>query len=170
MELMVIQPRSCGECRACCTVLGVRELEKPNYQRCDHECAKGCAIYASRPQTCRDYYCMWAQGLIEGDERRRPDKLGVVFDLNVTLDGSFVRAWEVWPGARQNSAAHYLLEKTIAKKRWDVQVMWIDRALGEKWNLMPDTAHEMIEAENKRLTAALEPQINELIIKTTNLS
>jgi hypothetical protein len=42
-------------------------------------CSKGCAIYANRPPTCKEWECEWLIGrLTEGD---RPDKLGAIFDL-----------------------------------------------------------------------------------------
>lgn len=70
--------RACGDCAACCMVLGVRELDKPACQRCDHQVAKGCGVYAERPSSCRVYRCAWLDGL--GERRDRPDRLGVVLD------------------------------------------------------------------------------------------
>lgn len=73
--------RSCGDCRACCTVLGVRDVApepKPAFQRCAHECEAGCAIYDTRPHTCRVYRCAWLDGM--DDESSRPDLLGVILD------------------------------------------------------------------------------------------
>jgi hypothetical protein len=107
----VIDFRPCGECQACCTVVGIKELNKPAFQRCGHQCESGCDIYEDRPETCRGYYCLWAAGLLEGDERRRPDRLGVIFDFR-PLDNServatgkdlAIQAWEVWPGALADS-------------------------------------------------------------------
>lgn len=38
----------------------VHELSKPANTWCTHcETAKGCAIYADRPQSCRVYECLW---------------------------------------------------------------------------------------------------------------
>lgn len=72
--------RECGECSVCCTLLGVPELVKPRGQKCLHECGpKGCAIYEQRPKPCRDFNCLWRQGLFS--EALRPDRLGVMFTV-----------------------------------------------------------------------------------------
>lgn len=60
--------RECGQCTACCTMLGVTELRKPVNIACDHVCEQGCSIYNSRPQTCRDWSCDWKNGLIPGED------------------------------------------------------------------------------------------------------
>lgn len=86
MEIEQIDPKPCGECKACCTTLGVEELQKGNYQPCHNECPTGCAIYDQRPNSCRAYHCGWAGRWVEGDERRRPDKLGVIFDFHIAQD------------------------------------------------------------------------------------
>lgn len=91
-----ILDRACGECRACCTVLGIPEIQKPAGQPCPHECPGGCSIYASRPKPCQDYECLWRQGLM-GDEMR-PDRSGIVVDAPASRI-LFVR--EVWPEASQ---------------------------------------------------------------------
>lgn len=70
--------RTCGACQACCTVLGVKPLDKPAFQRCAHQCAKGCGIYETRPDPCRLYACGWVEGF--GQRRDRPDRLGVILD------------------------------------------------------------------------------------------
>jgi hypothetical protein len=105
----IVQFRGCDGCQACCTVVGVQELGKVHWTRCQHQCSDGCAIYENRPGSCHGYSCLWATGLLEGDEERRPDRLGVIFDLRT--DGSesgdsvkpgdrvIIQAWEVWPGA-----------------------------------------------------------------------
>jgi len=107
--------RACGECTACCTILAVDDLKKGNYQPCVHECG-GCAIYDSRPSTCRTWSCGWLLGRIEGDERRRPDKIGLIFNRE-KLAGKFMTvAIEVWPGAAKESSNAYLLRKMSQEK------------------------------------------------------
>ncbi|XAL98153.1 hypothetical protein OT109_11150 [Phycisphaeraceae bacterium D3-23] len=74
--------RECGSCTACCTVLAIEPLSKPAFSDCAHACGDlssggGCAIYADRPDCCRDFACLWLQGHMAHDDR--PDKLGVVF-------------------------------------------------------------------------------------------
>jgi hypothetical protein len=75
--LPVIPSRSCSECRLCCRILAVYELKKPRGEWCGHACEKGCGIYETRPQSCRDFACFWLQGMFE--ESERPDKTKVVF-------------------------------------------------------------------------------------------
>ncbi len=70
--------RCCGDCRECCQALAIPELEKPCFQTCAHMEAAGCSVYADRIQACRSYECLWlALGL--GEERDRPDLLGLIF-------------------------------------------------------------------------------------------
>jgi uncharacterized protein len=68
--------KSCGPCTLCCSALHITELNKPAGPACEH-CANGCAIYATRPQVCRDFECDWLT------ERAlpitlRPDRVGVI--------------------------------------------------------------------------------------------
>src|SRR5688572_10712451 len=46
----------CGECTACCDVIGVDAVGKPYYARCPHldpgKIGAACAVYADRPRTC----------------------------------------------------------------------------------------------------------------------
>jgi hypothetical protein len=117
--------RSCGDCQACCTVVGVQELSKPHWTRCRHQCGTGCAIYEERPRSCRGYSCLWAAGLLDGDERRRPDRLGIIFDLRTAEhtasnsvrpgDRVVIQVWEVWPGALDQPTAAGLVNR-IAEK------------------------------------------------------
>jgi hypothetical protein len=71
---------SCGPCAACCDVLGVRELGKPYYARCPHV-RGGCTIYETRPQMCRTFHCCWMLGMLGAQTQRRPDQLGLMFNV-----------------------------------------------------------------------------------------
>jgi hypothetical protein len=57
--------RTCGECNLCCksllhTVNGqVHHHGKPCFYL-----GTGCTVYEKRPQSCRDYYCAYIQGLL----------------------------------------------------------------------------------------------------------
>ncbi len=71
--------RKCGTCTACCTTLGIRELEKPPGTPCSKlSSVKGCSIYEDRPNSCSAWSCLWRRGGFEGADR--PDRLGVVMD------------------------------------------------------------------------------------------
>ncbi|MGL4324119.1 MAG: hypothetical protein ACRCTD_08760 [Beijerinckiaceae bacterium] len=52
--------RECGTCTLCCKVFDVPVLNKPSGQWCGHcKPGQGCAIHATRPQYCRDFFCLW---------------------------------------------------------------------------------------------------------------
>src|ERR1051326_2798378 len=72
--------RSCGECNVCCYALTIDEpaLAKPQGIRCRHTLqALSCAIYGSRPDTCRRFWCGWR--LFRWvRETLRPDQSGVL--------------------------------------------------------------------------------------------
>lgn len=78
--------RRCRTCTVCCELLGLPPLEKPPWTRCTHQCRTGCTIYGSkdRPAQCGDYSCLWLLGL--GPNADRPDRLGVVFDMDSVQD------------------------------------------------------------------------------------
>lgn len=106
--------RFCGDCSACCTVLGVRDLEppKPDYVACS-DCLPdgGCARYATRPPTCKGYVCGWLHGW--GEEGDRPDKLGLILEpwhRPPDGGGAGIIVREVWPGAAESPAGRKLLE------------------------------------------------------------
>lgn len=52
--------RTCGKCSLCCKLNKVADLDKPTGIWCTH-CAigSGCTIYADRPQSCREYNCLY---------------------------------------------------------------------------------------------------------------
>lgn len=81
--------RKCGECKACCTAIAVKELRKPFMAHCEHECQKGCNVYESRPDSCRGYECGWLIGL--GPIEHRPDKIGGVIHHEVDEEGMWVQ-------------------------------------------------------------------------------
>lgn len=116
------KPKSgCGSCTACCIVLGVKELNKDNYVRCQHLCHSGCSIYENRPKSCRDFECLWLMGLFGDSEELRPDKTGLLFHVfeNTVFtepDGQLLCCYEVWPGAFQDNIAKILLGHLAEKQ------------------------------------------------------
>jgi uncharacterized protein len=118
------RPRDCGNCRACCTVLGVSELAKPRDCACPHaKKDKGCTLFgkADRPKSCTDYRCFWLDGLFE--RRDRPDRLGLIFDdrepildwLEKECGFRVVVVREVSPGANRSKRARALLVETARR-------------------------------------------------------
>ncbi len=76
----------------CCKVMGVPDLVpvKRVGAWCQHcQIGKGCGVYKDRPQSCRDFACIWLQGHAL-PERMRPDRTGVV--IWTTDDGEGVTA------------------------------------------------------------------------------
>ena len=69
--------RSCGDCTLCCTVTHVPELAKPVGTTCSN-CAIGCTIYNTRPQSCRTFNCAWLQG--DMSEDMKPNKSHIVIE------------------------------------------------------------------------------------------
>jgi hypothetical protein len=72
--------RKCGDCTLCCRLVPVAELHKKGGERCVHQRFNGCAIYASRPVSCRAWSCRW---LVDEEcaELRRPDRSHYVVDI-----------------------------------------------------------------------------------------
>lgn len=108
--------RECGSCSACCTVMGVREIEKGMYETCKHLCAAGCGIYDERPSSCRTFECQWLRGVLEVDgaidTELRPDACGVIFDFQPeTALGDIFTAWEVEPGASAGGEARRIIQE-----------------------------------------------------------
>lgn len=78
-----IPARACGDCVACCQVLNIDEpdMVKPADQMCMHCTGKGCGVYDSRPQVCRDWDCVWRR-IDSMPMETRPDHLGVLFTID----------------------------------------------------------------------------------------
>ena len=118
--------RECGDCTACCTVLAIVELQKPQRRACDHLCRSGCGIYADRPASCREFHCLWLRGALDADEALRPDRLGVMFDYFVLASSgeSHLIAFELWPGALAGSLVQSLLAELTQTR--DVHLSYRD--------------------------------------------
>lgn len=72
-------PRSCGSCTACCTLLSIPELQKPEATKCSHQCQWGCGIYGERPESCRVFECLWLQGAL--GRKYKPDECGLMVSM-----------------------------------------------------------------------------------------
>lgn len=111
--------RSCGPCTACCVAPEIPDLGKAERKPCEHLRADpscgGCSIYEDRPPVCRSFRCLWLEGGLEGDERRRPDNLGLLFHWTVTRFGMHLMAWETRPGAAAEPAAAWVLRQLQEK-------------------------------------------------------
>jgi len=110
--------RRCGECTACCTVLGVEELEKPAYTPCSQICGAGCQVYKNRPTTCRTYSCAWKIGALP--DEFFPPRAGFIVDTTNELGAITVR--EIEPGSASNSFGAKRLVNALAAQSVTVVV------------------------------------------------
>lgn len=124
---------ACGDCSLCCTLLPVRAIEKPGAQRCQHQCATGCAVYPklmSIAPECRLWSCLWlSRDQDDATELLRPDQCGYVVDPmpdfvtaqdNETRQETQVPAIQVWidptvPGADEAPTLRAYLERKGAQ-------------------------------------------------------
>lgn len=112
--MTITTKRKCGECAACCTVLGIEEIGKPPNAACPNMKSCGtnrCKVHQTPalPSVCSGYLCMWLTGNFTADDR--PDKIGVIFDGN-EVDGYYIlSAREVWAGAASSPRAKELIDK-----------------------------------------------------------
>ncbi|MEZ6183784.1 MAG: hypothetical protein R3F62_02110 [Planctomycetota bacterium] len=70
------EEKTCGDCTACCgpTAMPLAGVFAA-FERCQHAKPKGCGIYATRPQGCRNFECLWLLSDHWGAELR-PDRCG----------------------------------------------------------------------------------------------
>jgi hypothetical protein len=101
-EMIAATPqRACGDCSLCCKLLRIASLDKPNGKWCSHcKAGKGCDIYESRPQDCRDFDCSWLTGQL-GDAWY-PLNAKLVIDMKgpwvmVHVDPSVPNRWREEP-------------------------------------------------------------------------
>jgi hypothetical protein len=73
--------RQCGECNLCCKLVPVPDMDKLAGERCRHQRATGCRIYAQRPQSCALWNCVWLGGGDQAADLRRPDRVHYVIDV-----------------------------------------------------------------------------------------
>ncbi len=114
------EPRECGECRACCVVLGFEAhpdeapFRKPHGTPCPHLIQIGCGIYSERPPVCRRFQCGWIQAT-NLPEALRPDRCGVLFCTNDNAygDGYAVYAYELRPGAAEGELPQWLIGELV---------------------------------------------------------
>lgn len=90
LPLNLVDGRKCGECTACCTVMGIKDIGKPYYVSCEHLKACGCGIYPDRPQACREFVCVWLHGCPVMTEEDRPDKSGYLFNIEDDVNGTWI--------------------------------------------------------------------------------
>ncbi len=70
--------RRCGDCQECCILIEADIFGKPKPADvpCWNLCKKGCSIYESRPDPCREFKCFWLRGHFS--EEHKPNKSGMI--------------------------------------------------------------------------------------------
>ena len=66
----------CGECKVCCTIFSIPELNKPKNMACENICNGKCSIYNSRPDSCKNFNCLYITNSLK--KEMRPDRCGVL--------------------------------------------------------------------------------------------
>lgn len=91
----------CDGCTLCCKLLNIEWMDSPAGEYCKEcEPGKGCGIYHSRPEKCKEYHCAYSQ-MNKVSSDLRPDKCAIIFErLN---DDIFIGTVE--PGKRISLAA-----------------------------------------------------------------
>lgn len=128
------EQRSCGPCTACCVLPRILADDdalphfpdgKPGYTPCaflspgglDKNGLCGCSVYSDRPPVCRRFFCLWRAGILTGDERRRPDQLGLMFTYDLftvsesRIPSIVIEAWELWSGAVHEHPGRGILDR-----------------------------------------------------------
>jgi len=106
-----LNERRCGDCVICCTLFGVKELNKPMGVKCEHVCSTGCGIHPNWPIECREFECLWRSGVV-GAEDQHPNKLGIMLTTWTDIQlGLFFCVHEVIEGALQRSDVNILLNE-----------------------------------------------------------
>jgi hypothetical protein len=113
--LTVAEQTPCDGCTACCTAVGVREIDKLQGERCRYEVEGGCGIYAQRPASCADFYCCWKFRLAGFGPEDRPDHTNIVFTLPGKKDAirTALLAFEAKPSAFESDVGKELLTRLV---------------------------------------------------------
>jgi hypothetical protein len=105
---------SCGGCTACCVALPIadRDLLKDPGVPCPHLGRECCTIYQRRPDSCREYLCLWRQDPWLGKRPAyRPDQLGVL--CHAGAEGLCL--YELRPGALDSDPVRYIKSRLREK-------------------------------------------------------
>ena len=127
----LLSDRSCGSCRGCCKPFVVPEVGKYDAMWCPKSTpCNGCSIYATRPEACKKFACIWLNGL--GEESDRPDILGVVMDVEDFHLGvrevAILHLWEIEAGAMNKPRIQQIAE---ANKNEGNNIVFYHYMLGE---------------------------------------
>jgi hypothetical protein len=165
MSLISSQPlggaaRQCGSCALCCKVYHVPALDKPAGVWCRHcEPGVGCAIHATRPAHCRQFFCLWMTDP-NVPAAWKPDRSRIV--LSIFPGNGFLYA-QVDPGSPQawRKAPYYDDLRGMAKRLADDNRHVIVFVGDVATLIMPEEAvplGKMSAQDNFRVEAAFGPK------------
>lgn len=151
--------RSCGSCTVCCKVPGIddKDLQKPVglwCQYCDNKSARPCTIYETRPDTCKNFECLWLTDDAKAlNDDMRPDRsrmmlTTVVGDIGVMPPGA-IMAWEVIPGAFDSPRNKKVIDRISNK----VPMLLMFLGGGRKIVGPPEAMQEISRKVNQALAA-----------------
>ena len=137
--------RACGDCTLCCHVVAVAEMDKPAGIRCRHaQSCSGCAIYSSRPASCRDFHCEWMLSPALG-RAWKPDRAR--FALMVTATGHLSACVDPdFPSAWRRPAYYPVLRRWARERAADPWSPWpaVDVWIGNRCIiLLPDGEQDL---------------------------
>jgi hypothetical protein len=100
--------------------MAVEELAKPGGSWCPHcDKSSGCTVYAERPQSCRDFECVWLQSQSKPDPMpadARPDRCKVVLDVAQHGKALIAHVDRDYPDAWRRGAIGRILSGFTAKR------------------------------------------------------
>lgn len=97
--------RQCGTCTACCTLMAVDGGALFDPKPAGTPCSKlavegqGCSVYASRPQPCRVWSCVWKHGSDAFTHEESPRETGLMFAAIQVGGVACLQVYEVRHGA-----------------------------------------------------------------------
>lgn len=147
--------RTCAECTLCCTIMGIKELEKPRNTVCPHaRDGVCCTIYETRPRECALFYCSWLYTPDLG-AHWRPAECGMVlyYDphsrrMEVHVDEGKPNAWRDAPYYDELKA----WARASAPERGQV-IVWVGEQLTA---ILPDRDKPLGEMHTDELLVSVE--------------
>ena len=161
--------KQCGTCSLCCKTMVIAELKKPKDSWCPNFVrGHGCAIYAERPKSCRDFTCYWLLDPAMGPEWK-PDKCKMVLDartdwLVVHVDPAVSRPWE------QEPYFSYLTEMAARNIARGASVLVMER--GHTIIILPDRGVDLgvVAPEDRTLAIYRKPDEGRLLHESATVS